>query len=514
MWVTGLLDDVVWRVDPDRGEIVATVAVGRGASGLFADEGTVWVANSIDGTVSRIDPATNSVVTTITVGGRPVDVALGDGDVWVASDTRDAHGGVDAEISIGLLADCRELTSFATDPEFAGAQLPLLERGGRRASGELADGIVEAKISGRTINLLTACTDGYNWSYLNELRWLVEDVGVAIVIGTHPPGMQSAVRDYAKRQPDVTFMATNGGLQSATLRDPAPNFFNFFPDASLWDAGLGAYAYHELGWREAAVVLSDLAVVYGSAARFIAEFCSLGRQITHRARATERGAQDHAEIVAEFPANGVDGVYMATHFEPLGALLTGHELFAGNIAERVIASWHTFVSDTTLYSDFADRLDGLVHGEPGHDPNPIGEAYERYATMMSEVFPEYGAVARFNPPLSYYNAMESALRALENVDGDLSRGQARFQQALADLEFEGPGGLLKLDQNRSLIGRAVASRLIIGEEGELLPVNFHRIDGVEQTYNGYFTPDSPEPSQAGPECVAGDPPHWALTSAR
>jgi hypothetical protein len=40
--------------------------------------------------------------------------------------------------------------------------------------------------------------------------------------------------------------------------------------------------------------------------------------------------------------------------------------------------------------------------------------------------------------------------------------------------------------------------------------SFRRIDNVEQTYNGCFTPDSPEPGRDSPACVAGNPPPWAL----
>ena len=203
---------------------------------------------------------------------------------------------------------------------------------------------------------------------------------------------------------------------------------------------------------------------------------------------------------------------MATRFEPLAALLAQHEYFAGNVADRVLGGYNITNADTTLYGDFAEQLNGLVFGEPGHDPNPVADAYEPYAAAMREAFPELGDFAPFNPPTSYYNAMEAALRALEQVDGDLADGAARFHAALAELEFETPVGHIALDANRSAVGRAVASQFTIDAEGQLIPVNFHRIDGVEQTYNGYFAPDSPEPGQDGPECVAGDPPAWALAS--
>ena len=67
-----------------------------------------------------------------------------------------------------------------------------------------------------------------------------------------------------------------------------------------------------------------------------------------------------------------------------------------------------------------------------------------------------------------------------------------------------------VDENRSAIRRAFASRFAVDEEDLLVPVTLHRLDGVEKTYNGYFTPADPELTQDGPPCVEGNPPPWAL----
>ena len=74
VWITDQLDDKVVRLDPQTNRVTASIPVGRGASAVAVGRGHVWVANSIDHTVSRIDPATNAVVETIDVGARPEDV--------------------------------------------------------------------------------------------------------------------------------------------------------------------------------------------------------------------------------------------------------------------------------------------------------------------------------------------------------------------------------------------------------------------------------------------------------
>jgi YVTN family beta-propeller protein len=85
VWVTAPLEDVVLRIDPATTQVTATIPVGRGASGVAIGDGAVWVASSLDGTVARIDPATARVTATIDVGGRPRELAVGAGAVWVTS---------------------------------------------------------------------------------------------------------------------------------------------------------------------------------------------------------------------------------------------------------------------------------------------------------------------------------------------------------------------------------------------------------------------------------------------
>jgi YVTN family beta-propeller protein len=73
------------RLDPNTGNVLARIPVGRNplASAWIGDQ--LWVPNIDDGTVSVIDPATNSVRTTLVVGTAPLAVAESGGDAWVSS---------------------------------------------------------------------------------------------------------------------------------------------------------------------------------------------------------------------------------------------------------------------------------------------------------------------------------------------------------------------------------------------------------------------------------------------
>ena len=108
VWATSAGYGTVSRIDPETGEVVAKIKVGRGAFDIAADEssGAVWVAGgylpkdyggydfpkySEDRNLTRVDPATNRVVQEIPIeahshyGGGANNVAIGEGAVWVLS---------------------------------------------------------------------------------------------------------------------------------------------------------------------------------------------------------------------------------------------------------------------------------------------------------------------------------------------------------------------------------------------------------------------------------------------
>jgi YVTN family beta-propeller protein len=88
VWVTDELGDRLVRIDPATNRIVGVVRVGRGAAGVAVGAGSVWVADAIDHELTRIDPGTNRVLATIRVAASPRAVTVGEGSVWVVGDAR------------------------------------------------------------------------------------------------------------------------------------------------------------------------------------------------------------------------------------------------------------------------------------------------------------------------------------------------------------------------------------------------------------------------------------------
>jgi streptogramin lyase len=88
VWVTDQLGDRLVWVDPVTNRVAGSLPVGRGAGAVTFGGESVWVAGAIDHTVTRVDPATRQVVATIGVPVSPTAVAADQGVLWVVGDAR------------------------------------------------------------------------------------------------------------------------------------------------------------------------------------------------------------------------------------------------------------------------------------------------------------------------------------------------------------------------------------------------------------------------------------------
>jgi len=85
VWATVKSDGLVFRIDPRKNAVVATIPTGPGAHGIAVDDHGVWVSNYIANTVSRIDPKTNKVAATIEGVGSGVGIRACDGAIIVST---------------------------------------------------------------------------------------------------------------------------------------------------------------------------------------------------------------------------------------------------------------------------------------------------------------------------------------------------------------------------------------------------------------------------------------------
>lgn len=183
-------------------------------------------------------------------------------------------------VRIGIVTACANNGYFArSNPSLvAGAELPLLDRGGTPAGPAPSNGVRGASVAGRPAQLEVGCSQPYDpESALAALQRLVESQHVDAVV-TPTAENDPIVARYARRHRGVVFMLGDYG-QSETLRFPSSNMFRFEEDGAQWSAGLAAYAYHQLGWRQVTTIGEADPPGWVGAAGFDAEFCSLGGRV-------------------------------------------------------------------------------------------------------------------------------------------------------------------------------------------------------------------------------------------
>jgi branched-chain amino acid transport system substrate-binding protein len=110
----------------------------------------------------------------------------------------------------------------------------------------------------------------------------------------------------------------------------------------------------------------------------------------------------------------------------------------------------------------------------------------------------------------YYTAMEAIAQGLEQVEGDLSDGHSAFNDALSNLELDAPLGTIKLDENRQAIMDNFLQQIVADHTGDGVPdvKTIKTIPQVDQTFAGFFSPETAPPDRTNPECKTADPPPW------
>jgi branched-chain amino acid transport system substrate-binding protein len=406
-------------------------------------------------------------------------------------------------VRVGVMLECTGLLVGSRDSVLAAASLPLLERGGSHTPE-----LVTGRAGGRRIELVPTCTEfTYPHKLIFATRRLIEVDGVDAVVGPIGGGENVVFRDLARRFPDVTFLASEMGAQETTLRDPPANYFRFAPTGAQTTAGLGTYAYRDLGWRRAVVVAEDWYPGWESAAGFVAEFCALGGNVVERDWYTLFGS-DPGKAAGRHAATA-DGVLVIATSGFQVPYLTAYVRAAKPARERLLLSGAAFLDPRALHPPGVD-LSGVVIG--GAAPRTTGsQVMRRYREAFAREFPELPpGVGEGMVELPAYAAVEALVEALDETDGELGRGQAELRRTLEGLVLDVPQGAVRLDRKRQ------ASEAIYLEQIERSAPGapprtrlIRRIESVDQTYDGIFGASSPSPSKTDPTCVRRPAPRWA-----
>jgi branched-chain amino acid transport system substrate-binding protein len=417
-------------------------------------------------------------------------------------------------IKVAYLSDCEGAFGAFYEPDIAGANTAFIKyAGGKAAGSKPSDGLDGATVAGSKIELVgVGCANDTADKAIEETRRLMEQENADILIGPLSGDEGIAVANYAKEHPEKTFINGTSGAQDATLKVQAPNFFRFHSDGAQWSAGLGDYAYNELGWRKAAIIGDDYSFPYTSLAGFAAEFCSVGGQITKRIW-PPLGEKDYSNFISQIP-NDVDGIYYGIGGAGLVSFMKQYQEQKGKIDPKKTMG-NVFFDDPLVLKEVSNAVTGAYTAGPtaadSNDPKVAD-----YVKQLDDAYgKEISGLAASVFVYNYYNAAWALIKGLEAVKGDIS-DQSKLQDALKSTTLDAAWGEVKLDDNRNGVADNFVKEIVPDTNGDKIPdvKTVRRIPGVEQTFGGTFTADTPPPDRTNPKCQKGNQPAWVGNSEK
>jgi branched-chain amino acid transport system substrate-binding protein len=368
----------------------------------------------------------------------------------------------DDSIKVGLLATLEGPFTVLGQDGVRGAELAFKE--------------ANYTAGGKKIEVIKGSSDASPDSAVKAARKLVEQDGVKILVGPLSGDEGLAVKDYAKTQPNVTFINGTSAAQDTTLRDPAPNFFRFTTDGAQWMAGLGGYAYKDKGYRTVVTVAEDYSFPYTQVFGFMADFCKAGGHVPKKFW-VPIGNKDFSSVIAAVP-DKVDAIYVALGGADGVNFLTQYQQ-AGGTAPLIGGS---ITVDQTVLGTQGKQRDYVI-GTPSAGPiadNAEGPAWKKfvddYKAAYKDGFPSPSLFAQ-----GYYIETKALLAALDKVNGDVSGDQAKLRDALTHLALDTPTGKVTLDKNRQAVADNYLTEVAKADDGHLYNKVVKVIPAVNQT---------------------------------
>jgi branched-chain amino acid transport system substrate-binding protein len=329
---------------------------------------------------------------------------------------------------------------------------------------------------GKKIELITGSSDASPDSAVNAARKLVEQDGVQILVGPLSGDEGLAVKNYAKSQPQVTFINGTSAAQDTTLRDPAPNFFRFTTDGAQWQAGLGEYAYNTKGYKKVVTIAEDYSFPYTQVLGFMLGYCKAGGHVADKFW-VPIGNKDFSTIVASIP-DDIDAIYVALGGADSVNFLTQYQQGGGS---KPLIGGSITVDQTVLGSEGQRRK--YIIGTPSAGPiadNWDNASWKSFVAAYKAAYPDgFPSPSLFAH--GYYVEAKAMLDALDKVGGDLSDGQKKFRETLTSLEVDTPTGKVTLDKNRNGIADIFLTEVAEGPDGNLFNKVVKVIPQVNQT---------------------------------
>ncbi len=331
---------------------------------------------------------------------------------------------------------------------------------------------------GYKLDFIKGSSDASPDSALRAARKLVEQDGVAILVGPLSGSEGLALKDYAKTQPATTFINGTSAAQDTTLRDPAPNFFRFWTEGAQWMYGLGDYLLKTKGWKKVATIGEDYSFMHTQFFGFALPYCEGGGKIVERFW-VPLGTKDYSSIIAALPAD-VDAIWLGLGGGDAVNFLNQYQQ-AGGSTPLIGAS---ITVDQTIINS-KGRAREALKGTPSAGPQADtwdNEAWQKWVKLYQDSFPEKD---RFPTPglfaTGYYIATKAAIEGLNAVKGDLSDNQKALREWLSNATIDSPVGPIKLDENRQAIAVNFVTEVVEGPNGNLVNKVVKVTEPINQT---------------------------------
>jgi len=327
---------------------------------------------------------------------------------------------------------------------------------------------------GKKLEIIRGSSDASPDSALRAARKLVEQDKVDILIAPLSGAEGIAVHDYAKTQPQVTFINGCSAALETTYVNPAPNFFRFNLDGAQIHKGLGEYIYNVKHYKKIATIAEDYAFTYTQVFGLALDYCPAGGQISKRLW-VPLGTKDFASYIPQLLSEDVDAIYLGLGGADALNFLNQYQQ-AGGHAKLIGGS---IMIDQTVLGSKGKAKDALI-GVPSAThwadtwDDPHWQAFVKAFQEASKgARPGFCAV-------NYYDATSAVLQALDKVKGDLGDGHKKFREALASLVLDAPNGQIKLDENRQAIGTVFVTEVVKDQHGDLVNKVVNIVPNVQE----------------------------------
>ena len=226
-----------------------------------------------------------------------------------------------------------------------------------------------------------------------------------------------AVKDYAKTQPDITFVNGSSGAQATTLGDPSPNFFRFNTDGGAVDGRASASTRWPRATRRSSWSPRTTRFPYSQVQGFMAE---LLRQAGGKVVDQGVGAARHQGLLVgdrAHPEGRRRGLWSCSAAADAVNFLNQYEQAGGN--KPMIGG--SITVDQTVLNYKGKRRESLLGTASA---GPIADSIDTpewkkfvadYKATFKDGFPSPSLFAYL-----YYINTKATLDALDAVKGDLS----------------------------------------------------------------------------------------------